>query len=214
VQEGIDMRTRPHPTRRPALAWGGAAVLSLALVAGCGGSGGLDESASSPTSPSGAASTPASASPAPSTATSSASPSATVDPVAAAVQADFRRYESGLIKSLHGRNDQQVDMIRYSTANRQDLIRSRIRQMHQQNVVFKGTPRYRLGDVRATGPRASLEYCEFGSASYYAYASTGKKAAPTRSFWIGYEIRMLQRDSRWQVDRFIEDKGASCRKAS
>jgi hypothetical protein len=197
-----------HPCMRPAV------LLTLVLVAGCGGSDGQDTAAgsSSPSATAAAPSIPA-ASPSP-TAASSSSPTATVDPAVAAVRADYERYHAGFIKALRTRDEHAPDAISYATAKRQSVVRTFIRFMRSSNVVAKGNARDWTKDVTVDGRRATLRYCEFDSSAYYVYASTGRKYFPVKDKWNAHSVALLRRDDLWQVDSIAYSSKFSCKGAT
>jgi hypothetical protein len=195
-----------------------AGLLAIALLAGCGESGGRDSGAASSGSPSGAATAasptaPATGSASP-TAAPSSSPTATVDPAVAAVRADYERYNAGFVKALRTRDEHVPDAISYATAKRQSVVRTFIRFMRSSNVVAKGNPRDWTKDVTAVGRRATLRYCEFDSSAYYVYASTGRKYFPVKDKWNAHSVSLLRRDGRWQVDSISYSSKFSCNGAT
>jgi hypothetical protein len=204
--------------RSGAWAWGtgSAVLLTMVLVAGCGGSDGLDTSAGSP-SPSDPAATPSTSTPAATpTASPTASSSATVDAKSAdesAVATDFLLYVNGLAHALHIRNDRVRDMIEYSTPQRQSVDRGNIADLRQRHIVFKGTAKDWVGPVVIVGNRATLQLCERDDTSWYEYESTGKVAGTKLDRWNPYEIRLIKRDGRWQINTLTPAKKISCKAA-
>jgi hypothetical protein len=195
-----------------------AALLGVALLAGCSGSDGLDTAA--PSGSSGSPASDAATSPSPtSTAlpTESPSASATVDANAAvesAVAVDLMSYVTARSQALRTRNARVVDMIRFSTPARQARDRANIANMRQQGMVTRGTPRVWVGPVSVVANRADVAYCEKDDASWYVYAKSGKLAGSRLDKWIGYEFRMLKRDGRWQVNLVTVSKKTSCKDAA
>jgi hypothetical protein len=199
-----------------------AGLLAIALLAGCGGSGGLDTGAASSGSatsgsPSGAApaaspTDPATGSTSP-TAAPSSSATPTVDAAAAAVRADYARYHAGYVKSIRTRDTHVPDAISYATAKRQEVVSTLISFIRSSNLLNKGNARDWTKDVTVVGRRATLRYCEFDSSSYYVYASTGRKYTPVKEKWNAHSVALLLRDDRWQVDSIAFSK-FSCKGAS
>lgn len=190
----------------------GVAVLAVLLVAGCGGSSGLDTAAGSSASPSSAPATSSSDSPSTESTDPSMAPTATVDPAAEAVAADWRRYRAGFVKGIRTRNERVPDLLRYAAPKQQADDRTRIRTMRAMNIVIKGQARTWLKDITTDGRRATLRYCEFDSSSYYVYASTGRKVSPVADKWNGHRVSLIHRGGRWQVDSVIFKK-FSCKGA-
>jgi hypothetical protein len=193
-----------------------AAVLAIAMLAGCGGSDGLDTAGGSP-SPSDTAATPSTGTPAATpTDGPTASSSATVDAKSAdesAVATDFLLYNNGLAHALHIRNDRVTDMIEYSTPQRQSVDRGNIADLRQRHIVFKGTAKDWVGPVVIVGNRATLQICERDDTSWYEYESTGKVAGTKLDRWNPYEIRLIKRDGRWQTNILTPDNKISCNSA-
>jgi hypothetical protein len=203
---------RRRPSRGATLA---AALVGVALLAGCSGSGGLDTDAASGSSSKGATVSPST--PATGSVSPTASASATVDANAAAesaVAADLMSYVTARSKALRIRSTQVVDVIRFSTPARQARDRATIATMRQQDIVARGTPRVWVGPVSVVANRADVQYCEKDDAAWYEYAKTGKLAGTRLHKWIGYEFRMLNRDGRWQVNVVVASKKTSCKDAT
>jgi hypothetical protein len=179
---------------------GGVALLAVLLLAGCGGSSGLDTAAGSSDSPSSAPATSSSAPPSTESTDPSMAPTATVDPAAEAVAADWRRYRSGFVKGLRSRNARVPDLVRYATAKKQADDRDRIRTMRARDYVFKGTPQIWIKDISTDGHRARLRACEFDSASRYVDANTGATVVAVKDKWESRVDRLIMRGGRWQVD--------------
>jgi hypothetical protein len=194
-----------------------AALLAIALLAGCSGSDGLETGAASSGSPSGAATAASPTDPATGSASPTAAPSssatATVDPAVAAVRADFERYYASFIKAVRTRDERVPDAISYATAKQQAVLRTFVRFMRSSNVVAKGNPRDWTKDVTAVGRRATLRYCEFDSSAYYVYASTGRKYFPVKDKWNAHTVALLRRGDRWRVDSVAYSK-FSCKGAT
>jgi hypothetical protein len=195
-----------------------AAVLAVALLAGCSGSGGLDAGAGSSGSPPGAGTSSTSPT---DTATGSASPSAAPSvsapadartPEESAVAADYRSYDQALGKSLFTHNARVTDLIRFATAAQQAKNRSRIALMRAQGVVYKGTPRTWIGPVSVVGNRATVQVCEKDNASWYEDAS-GRLVGTRLNRWNPLEARMLKLGGRWQVNLVTASKHTSCKGA-
>jgi hypothetical protein len=195
----------------------GLAVLSVALVAGCGGSSGLDSSAGASASPSAAASTSASASASLTTPTASSSPSTSAttsaaDVAGAAALADWRRYNQGFERAVHTRNSRVPAMLHYATAKRQLADRTRIQTMHSLNIVFRGNDRIWVKGVTADTRRATVRTCYSDNAGYYIYKASGRPIHKVTRGWSAFGIRMLHRGGRWQVDS-VDKMKFSCKGA-
>jgi hypothetical protein len=194
-----------------------AAVLVIALLAGCSGSGGLDSGAAASGSPSGEAPSASATAPATGSASPTAAPSssatATVDPAVAAVRTDFERYYASFVKAVRTRDEHVPDAISYSTAKQQAVLRTFVRFMRSSNLVARGNPRDWTKDATTVGRRATLRYCEFDSSAYYVYASTGRKYFPVKDKWNAHRVELLRRGDRWQVDSVAYSK-FSCKGAT
>lgn len=194
--------------------WGGPAValLTAVVATGCGGSGGLDTR----TQPSSSTASEAASSSAAAPESSSPPTTATVDPAAAAesaVAADYRHYDKGLTRSLRTRNARVIELIRFSTPQRQAKDRGKIQTMRQRGIVYQGTPRSWVGPVSVVGNRATLHVCERDDASWYEQASSGRLVGTRLDRWNPYEVRVLKRDGRWQVNLVTASKKISCKGA-
>jgi hypothetical protein len=212
------MLSAPGARRPGAWAWGTApaVLLTMVLAAGCGGSDGLDTAGGSP-SQSGPGATSSSPAVTPTTSLApSASESAPVDPDTVAqseVTADFVLYDQALTKALRTRNARVTELIRLSTAPRQAKDRSKIQTMRQRGIVFKGTPRTWVGAISVAGNRAAVQVCEKNDASWYLDGA-GKLVGTRLDKWDPFEVRMLRRDGRWQVNLVVAGKKNSCKGAS
>jgi hypothetical protein len=193
-----------------------AALLAIALVAGCSGSGGLDTGATSSGSPSGAATAASPTDPATGSASPTAAPSssvtATVDPAVTAVRADFGLYRAAYVKAVRTRDEHVPDVIRYTTARQQAVIRRLVQFLRGSNVVLRGQARDWLKDITPDGRRATLRYCQFDSSTYFVYAATGRKYQPVTDTWKSFRVLLTHRDNRWQVDSIAQLK-FSCKGA-
>jgi hypothetical protein len=199
----------------------GATMLGLvfALLVGCSGSSGRDTGGASSGSPSAAASggpagpsTTSSASP-----TSAPSSSVTVDPAAAEeadVTAAVRGYEKALEKALFTRTIKGTDLVRYTTAGWLAHNRSRVQTMRRSGIIYKGTSRNWFGPASVAGNRATSRLCERDDASWYVYVSSGRIAGTKLDRWNGFQVHLLHRDARWQVDRVTLSKKTSCKEAT
>jgi hypothetical protein len=193
-----------------------AGLLAMALLAGCSGSGGLDSGAPASSSPSGAAPAASPTDPATGSASPTAAPSsaatATVDPVVAAVRADFGRYRVAYVKAVRTRDEHVPDVIRYTTARQQAVIRRLVQFLRGSNVVLKGQARDWLKDITPDGLRATLRYCQLDNSTYFVYAATGRKYQPVTDTWKSFRVSLTRRDNRWQVDSIAQLK-FSCKGA-
>jgi hypothetical protein len=208
---------RAHRWATPAAALPAAALLGMALLAGCSGSGGLDTDAASGSPSTGATISPTTPATSAAVPTTSASASATVDAntaIESAVAADLMSYVTGRTKALRIRSARVVDVIRFSTPARQAQDRATIATMRRQDIVARGTPRVWVGPVSVVANRADVQYCEKDNAAWYEYAKSGKLAGTRLDKWIGYEFRMLNRDGRWQVNVVVASKKTSCKDAT
>lgn len=122
------------------------AVLTLTVLAGCGGA---DEPAAKGSSSSAAASASPSAS-ASGSPSPTASASESVEPQAAeieAVKSDYRQYITAYFTAYGAADAEVAKLIEYSAARRQAKHRSDVAQMRQTGFRLKGTP----PGVRASG---------------------------------------------------------------